>query len=71
MPLFASDCIARLRRQFPGCSGSPCRGIDHLAMSLKAIILKYVLLMMFVSALPPMLNLIGLVIIYGMMLGGG
>jgi hypothetical protein len=26
---------------------------------------------MFVSALPPMLNLIGLVIIYGMMLGGG
>ena len=26
---------------------------------------------MFVSALPPMLNLIGLVIIYGMMLGSG
>jgi hypothetical protein len=40
-------------------------------MSVKRIILKYVLLMMFVSALPPMLNLIGLVIIYGMMLGGG
>ena len=40
-------------------------------MSLKGIILKYVLLIMFVSALPPMLNLIGLVIIYGMMLGGG
>jgi hypothetical protein len=40
-------------------------------MSLKGIIIKYVLLMMFVSALPPMLNLIGLVIIYGMMLGGG
>ena len=40
-------------------------------MSLKGIILKYVLLIMFVSALPPMLNLIGLVIIYGMMLCGG
>jgi hypothetical protein len=40
-------------------------------MSLKRIILKYVLLMMFVSALPPMLNLIGLIVIYGMMLGGG
>ena len=40
-------------------------------MSLKGIIIKYVLLMMFVSTLPPMLNLIGLVVIYGMMLGGG
>ena len=40
-------------------------------MSLKGIILKYVLLIMFVSALPPMLNLVGLVIIYGMMLCGG
>lgn len=40
-------------------------------MSLKGIIIKYVLLMMFVSALPPMLNLIGLVIIYGMMFSGG
>ena len=40
-------------------------------MSLKGIIIKYVLLMMFVSALPPMLNLIGLAIIYGMLFSGG
>jgi hypothetical protein len=40
-------------------------------MSLRGIIVKYVVLMMIVSALPPMLNLIGLVIIYGMMFSGG
>ncbi len=33
--------------------------------------MKYVVLIMIVSALPPMINLIGLVIIYGMMLIGG
>jgi hypothetical protein len=69
--LLGSDCIAHFPHQFFGRTGSPSRSIDYLAMSLKGIILKYVLLIMFVSALPPMLNLIGLVIIYGMMLGGG
>ena len=71
MLLFVGDCIANLSYQFPGRASPSIRCIDHLAVSLKGIILKYVLLMMFVSALPPMLNLIGLVIIYGMMLGGG
>ena len=33
--------------------------------------MKYVVLIMIVSALPPMMNLIGLVIIYGMMFSGG
>ncbi len=69
--LLGSDCIAHFPHQFLGRTGSARRGIDYLAMSVKRIIIKYVLLMMFVSALPPMLNLIGLVIIYGMMLGGG
>jgi hypothetical protein len=69
--LLGSDCIAYFLHQFFGRTGSPSRGFDYLAMSLKGIILKYVLLIMFVSALPPMLNLIGLVIIYGMMLVGG
>jgi len=69
--LFASDCIACFLNQFLGRSGYFHCGIDRLAMSLKGIIIKYVLLMMFVSALPPMLNLIGLVIIYGMMFSGG
>jgi hypothetical protein len=69
--LLGSDCIAYFHHQFLGSTGSTRCGIDYLAMSVKRIILKYVLLMMFVSALPPMLNLIGLVIIYGMMLGGG
>ena len=69
--LFGGDCIANLSYQFLSCASPAVRSIDYLAMSLKGIILKYVLLMMFVSALPPMLNLIGLVIIYGMMLGGG
>ena len=40
-------------------------------MSVKGIVLKYVALMAFISLLPPKLYLIGLVIIYGMMLGGG
>ena len=69
--LLGSDCITHFPHQFFGGTGSPYCGIDYLAMSLKGIILKYVLLIMFVSALPPMLNLVGLVIIYGMMLGGG
>ena len=71
MLVFTSDRIACFLDQFLGRTGSPSRSIDYLAMSLKGIILKYVLLIMFVSALPPMLNLVGLVIIYGMMLGGG
>ena len=57
--------------QCHGRAGDFHCSIDRLAMSLKGIIVKYVLLMMFVSALPPMLNLIGLVIIYGMMFSGG
>jgi hypothetical protein len=69
--LLGSDCIAHIPHQFLGSTGSSPRSINHLAMSLKGIILKYVLLIMFVSALPPMLNLVGLVIIYGMMLVGG
>jgi hypothetical protein len=40
-------------------------------MSFRSVIIKYVILMFIVSALPPMLNLIGLVCIYGMMLSGG
>ena len=40
-------------------------------MSLRGIIVKYVALMAFISLLPPKLYLVGLVIIYAMMLGGG
>jgi len=40
-------------------------------MNLKGIIVKYVVLMVIVSALPPMMNLVGLVIIYGMIFSGG
>ncbi len=71
MLLFIGDCIADFSCESLGRASPAIRCIDYLAMSLKGIILKYVLLLMFVSALPPMLNLIGLVIIYGMMLGGG
>jgi len=40
-------------------------------VSVKGIVVKYVVLMAFIALLPPKLYLIGLVIIYGMMLGGG
>ena len=40
-------------------------------MSLRGFIVKYVALMAFISVLPPKLYLVGLVIIYAMMLGGG
>ena len=65
------DLFAYFDFQCPGRAGYFHCSFDRLTMSLKGIIIKYVLLMMFVSALPPMFNLIGLVIIYGMMFSGG
>jgi hypothetical protein len=40
-------------------------------MSFRSIVLKYVILIAFVSALPPLFNLIGLAIVYWMMFFGG
>ena len=44
--LFVPDCDTHFHHQFLGRTGSPCCGIDYLAMTLKAIILKFMLLFM-------------------------
>ena len=59
------DCL------ISGCSHHSRRCIDCVTMSLKWIIWKYVFLIAFVSALPPLFNLIGLAIVYWMMFFGG